>query len=247
MQSATQPSTLSVCLELLRGQRWMIAAFWLAMAAIFGIIGAILALVNDDIGSVWTGARWVPQYMILALGVITTSQHLRVYVAHGVSRRRFIAGAAGYGAAVSVLFATVMELGFVVERLIFHAGTAQQFGAGTYDVVASPLVALTTAAEFAVLYAAYFFAGWLIASCFYRLPVWGALALIIPTFLPVNLIEVIQWHSGLAADLVAVFGIPAITTPVYLVGGTLVVVIAGLLIGRLLRDVPVFPGPAANQ
>lgn len=180
-----------VAADLLKAQWWVAAIAWGGLYLFFGTIGVIVAATAGLEQSVWVGACWWTQYLMMAAGVMVTVQHLRVYVAGGVTRRVFGRGAVLFGLAASAVFGAAMELGFVVERGIAWAAGAPMFSAAA-DFVASPANMLRSALEFGLLHAAYFFAGWVIAATFHRHGVIAGLAVIVPAMLPGLLMDLLK-------------------------------------------------------
>lgn len=233
-------------MELLRALRLAVASFWLIMLVLFLIIGIFVAASGPDPTSVWTGARWAPQYFLGGAGFTLAAQHLRIHVSHGVTRRHYIVGGIWSGIAVSVIFGVVMELGFVLERVIYHANDWIQFD-GTKDLAASPGAVAVATVEFTVMYAAYFFAGWLIGSGYYRFRAWTATLLMIPAVLPPLVIESMQWRGGPVYFLIDRLGIGALTTPAYLAAGSVLVAATVWTIYLMLGRVSVGMGTTATR
>ncbi|MGH8876953.1 MAG: hypothetical protein ACRD0P_06390 [Stackebrandtia sp.] len=222
--------TRNVTTDLLRSQGWTVAIFWGLMYTVFLTAGIIVHLTAGLHDSVWAGARWWPQYFIFAHGVMTTAVYLRIFVSHGVTRRAFILGGTGFGLAIAVASGVAIQLGFVVERGVLNSVGGTQT---TYmeDLASSPLRMLTSAFEFSALYAAYFFAGWLIATVFYRRGVVGGLLVIVPSVVPALVLEVTQWGVGPLADVASGWRIGESVSPV-LLGLGLVFVAALIFTGR---------------
>lgn len=94
----------------------------------------------DITGSVWAYfARSGPSWFVFSLG-ISVSQYLPVLIAQGVTRRRFVEGAALALAGTALLVGVLVVVGYVVEARLFSAYGVEAatlgsiFGAGNQPV-----------------------------------------------------------------------------------------------------------------
>ncbi|HZE37285.1 MAG TPA: hypothetical protein VE172_00585 [Stackebrandtia sp.] len=226
----------AVAADLVRAQGYIVLLFWGAMIALFGVISTLVNILGTSHSSAWVGARWWPQFFLLSMGVQLTAQFLRIHVSHGVTRRAFALGGVLYGVGMSVFSGIVMQLGFVVERAVFAANGWEQFH-DQVDIVASPLRAMGSGLEFVALYAAYFFAGWLISTCFYRLGVVIGLLSIIPAVAPSVTMELLQWHNptllGMLGSAGRSLGLTGTVSTYPAIGAIAVAILAALTIAQL--------------
>ena len=241
-----EPTIIDVSGRILRSMTARSVAFWVPMVAVFAAIAVGTAVFGEITGSIWNGARWVPQYFLLSIGASLTANLLRVHVAHGVTRRRFVVAGVIVAVVLSAGYALVMELVFVIERIVLSANDITQFS-GTPDLAASPGTVVEGVLSFTLIYSGYFFAGWFIASgyqCFRSLT---ASLLIIPVAVPPLVLEAVQWGGGPLPQLTGLADITPLGDPGWIgfgIAGVLATVVALVM---MLRSVPLNHGTAAGR
>ncbi|ADD42251.1 hypothetical protein [Stackebrandtia nassauensis] len=227
-----------VTANLLRSQWWVAAIFWGGLYLLFLTIGVIVSATAGMKESVWIGACWWSQYLMLAAGTVVTSQYVRIFVGHGVTRRTLTIGAVLYGLAGSALFGVLMELGFLAERGIAMAQGLPPFPAAT-EFVASPARMLESTVEFTLLHVAYFFAGWLISVTFYRHGGVAGIAVIVPALLPGLFMDVVKLGDKPLSELFASVDLTGLPQVVAVSADALSVAVLALLCLLLTRTVPI--------
>jgi hypothetical protein len=143
---------------------WYWAILTLAVAALVGLLVSLA----DVRFSAWSTIT-IPaaKYWMLVVGILLTAGYLRAFVAHGITRRHFIAGAALFGGGVTVAFAVITLLGLGVERTVFDAAgwlprLNQPYPVSSIGDAAAHL------GRTIPIYLGHLVAGWLISSNFYR-------------------------------------------------------------------------------
>lgn len=157
--------------------------FWGILLAIVALLSVTRATalpegLSDD---VWGSAvRSSSRIFLLVIGILATTASLPVYVAHGVTRREYVAGAGLFAVLVGALFAVVVLAGYLIQWaigfgqvvvrdpapvLVFYELLAPWVHEGRYFTEQPlPLLALHEALLFAVWY----LTGALIGAGFYR-------------------------------------------------------------------------------
>ncbi len=94
----------------------------LATLVVLVLVPPMLQQFQSDItGSVWAAfAGRGPSWFVFSLGIMTT-QYLPVFVAQGVSRRRFNQGSGLALAGTALLAGVMVAVGYLVEAGLFHA------------------------------------------------------------------------------------------------------------------------------
>jgi hypothetical protein len=173
------------------------------------------------------------KYWLLVLGTLLVATHLKLYVANGVTRREFLAGAGAFGILTAVVYAALVPIGTGVEWLLRSAfGIASD---GYPDFTAGE--ALRDFGFYAPVAIGFLVTGALVAAGFYRYPWWAGLLLIIPFALPLVVSESLL-GLYVAGDSPAPRFVP-LGVGVLL---SLLVSAAGAAVLRLVtRDVPIRP------
>lgn len=220
---------------LVSGHRCVLGGVWLLFAAIFALVGAIIAATDGITTSVWDFASYGPKYFLLSLGVMLSTAHLPAYVANGVTRREFALGGGLFIAAVALVSAAVMAAGYLVEGLIYGAaGLPQELTTPHLYTSADQIVLVLV--EFALVFLAHLVSGWLIGTAFARLG-WSAIALVVPAALPALATD-LAVNSGWAPAAAAALGWTVPRLPAGVALG-LAVVLAGWVATYLVtRDMP---------
>lgn len=200
---------------------------------VVGVLGAasINAAINDDIRTpLWEfpGVVWI-RYPLLGVGAGAVTAMLAVFVSHGVTRRQFLTGAAGYAGIVCALMALVGALGFLLER-------------GVYELTDAPIHLESQNVPrlfliYVLLYGSYVISGSLIGAGFLRWKQRTAALMITPFVLPLTITESLfaTWWGGLTnRNEVEPWLDLSVAAPIVVV----VLAVSGWLAFVLLRDAP---------
>jgi hypothetical protein len=219
---------LLVAVNLLRIYR-PIALWFLAIMVVGVAIGmTVVSRLTDPTFSLWlVMAGTAARYWLGVVGVLLISLNLRQFVANGITRHDFLAGAALFGLVAAVLFALAVPLGHGAEDLLLGGGEplypATSLGTGLREfghILPASLAFLVT--------------GTAAAAGFYRYGAWGGLALLLPALLPVAAAEAllgVDEHGGFDARFLPYA--PAALTVLA------VTALGGLLVHLTLRDVAI--------
>lgn len=228
--TTTDPRRL-VTAVLLRAHRPSALLFWGVMLT--GVTAAVV--VNEVLTSRWhlDDDPWLllagtaGKYWMLVMGVSLVAVNLRTFVANGITRRTFVAGAAGFGLLAVVGFALVLMVGTLVEQPVLRLTDP---GAPTV----SSGYAGTALAHHLPMLLAYLISGVLMGAGFYRFGSRIGAALLIPAVVPLVLTETLIGSDVPAGDVP-----PAVPYPAAL--AICLAVMAVGLIGarRLLADVAI--------
>ena len=96
--------------------------FWSMMVLVVAAATAVVARVYEVKFSFWMiivgqATKW----WLLVIGVLLVATHLKLYVANGITRRDFLAGAGLFGGLTAVAYAAMVPIGHGVERLLWTA------------------------------------------------------------------------------------------------------------------------------
>ncbi|RZQ62509.1 hypothetical protein [Amycolatopsis suaedae] len=98
-----------------------IVVAWAVFAVVvFAVIGGI-ALFGTVPGSVWEPAAQVPRWGMAVVTAWSFWIYLPAHVAHGTTRREFLAGMSVFTVAGSGMIAALTTAGYVAERLLYQA------------------------------------------------------------------------------------------------------------------------------
>ncbi|GAA2472366.1 hypothetical protein [Winogradskya humida] len=147
---------------------------WFTGIFVVGVVIAdiVAARVADPAPGIWMYVAIAFRYWIGIIAVIFIANNLRQFVAVGVTRRDFMAGALVVGVLASVAFAVLVPLGHGIEYAI-HGGSGFSAATGFREFAVTLVACLAS-----------FIAGSAACSGIYRFGAWGGLALIIPALLP---------------------------------------------------------------
>ena len=145
---------------------------WLGMTVVCGLIVTGIALFGETNQSIvelaYTGSR----YWVMVIGVILTPAMVRSLISHGITRRTFLTAGLLGALPVVVLAALLPTSDYWLEGLAYR-------GLGWRPGIDGPHVFTATDqlggvfAEYLLVFALHFFAGWLIGSLFYRWALWA--------------------------------------------------------------------------
>lgn len=108
--------------RMLVAQGAYLAMVWAGYLALFVAVTIAIAIFGSLHTSVWEQASQLFRWFALFIGVYLTGTYLRLAVAHGRTRREFMAQASAFLAVYSALVAALMTLGFLVETAIYRLG-----------------------------------------------------------------------------------------------------------------------------
>jgi hypothetical protein len=161
--------------------------FWATMILCVAVGGTVVNVVTDPGFSLWLMiAGSAAKYWLGVVGVLLVATNLRQFVANGITRRDFMAGAAVFGLISAVLFALMVPLGHGVEHLLLQ--TVGGTPAPGYPEI-SLAAGLREFGQVLPAHLAFLVTGGAASAGFYRFGAWGGLALLIPAALPVAAAE----------------------------------------------------------
>jgi hypothetical protein len=211
---------------------------WLVTFVVVG--GALVAIGAFSDGqltsSLWQGlgAGW-QRWILLAAGVTTTSTFAPLLIGNGVTRARMSASASVTMVALAVLGAAFIAAGYLIEGVVFSANDWSHVLDGGGRSIGGRMVA-GLAVRHALTLAAYFASGWLIGIGFYRFGRHVGVPLIVPSIVPVVLVELLFFGGGTE---VAVGSLGDLSGPPLAVGApasALVVAVATMAATRYTRE-----------
>jgi hypothetical protein len=227
--------------RMLVAQGAFLAMVWAGYLALFVAVTVAIAVFGSVRTSVWEQASQLPRWFTLFIGVYLTGTYLRLAVAHGRTRREFMAQASAFLVAYSALFAVLMTLGFVVETAIYRLGGWPQT-LNRDHLFTSPGQLGRIFVAFWLVFAVWTVVGAMIAAAFHRngllgvLGIAAGLLLIVPTELAVgfNPVPVVSALVELATVPVAAI--------VAMCAGSFALALA--LTWAIVRDTPIRPRSA---
>jgi len=227
---------LLVAAALIRRHRSVAVWFWATMILFIGIGMTVLDQVTDPTFSLWlVVAGAAAKYWLGVIGVLLVSMHLREFVANGITRHDFLAGAAIVGVLVAVLFSLAVPLGHGAEQLLLSIGgpLPERYPTTSFSIALQEFGHVLPAAL------AFLVTGAAAAAGFYRFGAWGGLALLPLALLPLAAAEAllgVDEHGGFEVRFVPYAAAVLITLAVTGLGG--------LLFQREVRDVAIRRGAA---
>jgi hypothetical protein len=210
---------------------------WLATFVVVGGVIVALGAFSDGqlLDSLWqdAGAGW-QRWVVLAAGIGTTSTFAPLLVGNGVTRRRMSASVAVTMVVLAVLGAAFVAAGYLVEGAVFRSNDWGHFLDGGGRAIGGRMVA-GLAVRHALTLAAYFVSGWLIGIGFYRFGRDAGAPLIVPSIVPLVLVELLLLGGGAG---ITVGPLGELSGPPLAVGApasALVVAVAALAAARYNR------------
>lgn len=234
--TTTPARPVGVATDMLRSLWWIAAIIWGGLYLLLAV-GTLIAMSGGLHESLWLGAVWWTQYLLLAAGAAFTGQYLRHYVAVGVTRRVFGRGVLLFGLISSVLFGVALELGFLIERGLTMLGGVGPYPAAA-DFVGSPGQILLATGQFSLLFAAYFFPGCLIAAAFSRHGVVIGLLTLVPALVPGLAMDALVLGGEPVTRLLDRLDIAALSTTSLILATAALVVASAAAALAMLRDMP---------
>ncbi len=223
-----------VAVNLLRIYRPVALWFWATMIVCVGVGMTAVTLLTDPTLSLWlvvSGAA--AKYWLGVVGVLLVSLHLRQFVANGITRHDFLAGAAIAGLLVAVLFAVAVPFGHGAEQMLMGLGGPLPERYPT----TSPGTALREFGHILPASVAFLVTGGAASAGFYRFGAWGGLAL-----LPVTLLPIAAAEALLGVDEHGGFDVRFVPYPAAVLITLAVTALAALLYRWELRDVAIRRG-----
>jgi hypothetical protein len=190
-----------------------------------GVITPVVVVVDILFGKDVPGGLWVivvgaaTRYWLLVIGILLATMQLRVFVANGVTRRDFTAGAARFGLVVALALAVVVVAGQTVESAIL-AGATPEIGGILAGFVRQVVFVL-----------AFGVGGWLIGTAYFRLHPLVATLLNVPV---VGAVALTSWLLGTVETGPAPLALPA-AVPI----GLALVALGYLVVRRLTADIAI--------
>lgn len=162
-----------------------------------GVVVAVGAFSDGQLdNSLWQGlgAGW-QRWILLAAGIATTATFAPMLVGNGVTRARLSASVIVTMVVLAVVGAVVVAAGYLVEGFVFRANDWRHVLDGGGRTIGAGMIA-GLALRHALTFAAYFVSGWLIGIGFYRFGRDGGVPLIVPSIVPVVLVELLLLGGG---------------------------------------------------
>ncbi len=172
---------------------------WAGFLLFVLMVTAIVSGFRPVAVSGWDVASQLPRWYVGAFGVYLTAVYLPLYVAHGISRRRFAVQAAPLAVVFALVYGALMALGYLIERFVYRmfGWTQALTQAHLFD---APTQFGTIMLEFAAVFAVWIAAGGLVGAAFYRDPGLGILSI------PVGLAMLGVIESATGPDMFAFVG-----------------------------------------
>jgi hypothetical protein len=215
------------------------AVFWLGIVLVFMVAGmVVIPRVGTVDFSLWQGALGFLRWVVLAGGFMVARSYMPLFVAHGITRRHVLVGAAPVVLGLAVAIGAVVAAGFAAEGAVYGVlGWPQRIsGDGSRFLYEQPdqygLIFVGSACS--VL--AYLLSGALIGASYTR---WGGVlgTLFLPvSFLPALVVEVASgggWFGGPEVGEGWVQSLPVVVALTALVG-----LAGGAVVAAILRDIP---------
>jgi hypothetical protein len=169
-----------------------VAALWVAFFALAEVLTLGIATWGEVESSVWEQASELIRFFVMFIALWLVHSMLGVYVAHGVTRREFMAKATMFVAVLAGLLAVLTALGYLLERLVFEVADWPQALTDEH-LFASPRDYAAIVLAYWLVYAVWGAVGLFATAGFYRDEgAWGlvavpvGVALILPTELAVG-------------------------------------------------------------
>jgi hypothetical protein len=222
----------------LRVARRMTATLWPVAAGYWAIMAAVALTVGVTVGAfgeiktslVQYPLLNAPKYFLMVFGILATTMQLPIYVAHGVTRREFIRGAAVFFAALATAFTALQLVALGIEYAVY---SAQDLLPRLTE--AHPLASAGDAGRLflqtLLLGLAYLATGWLIGVGYYRFGPWLGTAFIVPACLPAVATE--------AAFNARLIGLDVAALPIALVLSAAIIAVAWAACYALTRSLAI--------
>lgn len=148
----------------LRDTAWLVAGAFIFAMVVTGVVSvAGITIRSSGWGIVTQIARWYAG----GVGIYTMAVYLPMFIAHGYTRRAYLAQLPIYTVAISALIAGLVTVGFLVESWVYDAlGWTQQLTGSRLFSSADDLGLI--ALQFMVLVVIFMLGGALAGAAFYR-------------------------------------------------------------------------------
>lgn len=171
------------------GMLAFVVLLWVGYFAVVLAITVAIAIFGTVTESAWEKATQLPRWFAFGIGIWLTGVYLRLYVAHGRTRREFIWRASVYMVVFATALAALTTLGYLLEMVVYRlAGWPQTLSWDHVFTSAGQVVPILAA--YLLTFLVWTVAGALIAASFHRL-YWFGLVITVPLgLLLVGTIEV---------------------------------------------------------
>jgi hypothetical protein len=232
----SNPSTLVPSAQILVfGHLAWLGFVWLAATVVYAVVVACVARWGTVDASLWQSvvAGW-QRYVIFGAGVTIATTFMRMLVRNGVTRRTLSHAAAIAMGVIAVAVAVWNVVGFALERVVYEANDWPQVLRS--DIVFEWGDLPRAAIDSGLVVAAYYAAGWIVGTCFYRWGLIGGLLRLLPALVPAALMELVVSpdFGGMDVDVVSSWRDRPPVLLTLLVGGALLA--ATLWIARRLTQ-----------
>lgn len=179
-----------------------------------------------------------PKYFLMVFGILAATTQLPIFVAHGITRRDFVRGAAVFFAALAALYAALQIAVLGTEYAVCAAlGVLDRFTQA--HPVATPGAAGRLFLECLMIGLANLVGGALIGTGYYRFGPWLGTVLIAPAYLPALVAET-AFNSrslGVGVGVNRGLGLEVAALPVAVLISAVVVAAGWWVCSRLTRSV----------
>jgi hypothetical protein len=214
------------------------------MVVIFAAVGTGIGVFGHLDHSIWEDAfDSTAMYLPLIIGLIFTTIHLPIFVAHGVTRRNFFIGTVWFAIGFSLVSSMALTVGYGIEHLLYSVYRLS-------DTLTSPHLFSSTSqlpvifGESMLLMLAYLCTGWLIGTGFRKFGL-GGLLFLVPAVVPLVGTAVLCRVGWLGSAANAI-GIARPPTAIGVSVSILITVLGFAATQLLIRDLPAHGNPNAN-
>lgn len=173
----------------LRGQLLWLPFVWIAGTVVFAVVLFVVGRWGTVEDSLWPIGSYWQRYLFFTAGVMTMTVFLRLFVRNGVTRGLTSSATTMAGAALAAFIGLWNVAGYSVEALIYrHEGWPQRLPTGRpFEWGDLPAVFVGAA----LVAAAYYVSGWIVAAGFVRHGGVGGMLRLIPGLLPAGVMELV--------------------------------------------------------
>ncbi len=185
----TRPDVEDATRVILHGQLTWLPVVWLGGTLLFGALLVGIGTWGTVDDSLWgAGADW-QRYLFFAAGVGTMTTFIRLLVRNGVTRGLVSSGTTVTMAVLATMIGLWNVAGYTIEAVTYHhEGWAQTLGSGhVFGWGDLPNVFVTNA----LLAAAYYVSGWIVATGYIRFGGLGGTLRALPGLLPAAAMELV--------------------------------------------------------
>jgi hypothetical protein len=149
--------------------------FWSIVVVGVLVVGFVVAVDTGGEGLWSYVAGSAAKFCLLVIGIMLVGNHLRMFVANGITRRHFLLGAGAFGVLSAVGYTAIVLLGSVAER--------QLFGPGQPSIASLPVA--DAAGGLLPIFSSYLLVGALVGASYYRYGPRVGTLLLIPAFVAI--------------------------------------------------------------